>query len=190
MTRTPHAARLGDGGESDVIGPDVIDKLCEPAKRLAAWRWLITDTVESVTVAPAMTADRRPVGSGTLAGSRSGSSAGIHKESRPQRLLALPSTPSGPTSISTIAESDVVVGHASSNRENQRLEIGVTSGATFVRQGRRDIASPRSPVSGRRLYGAHKSGNAGGHSHAADAAAATLWQRTSRRPSRWIASGR
>jgi hypothetical protein len=27
---------------------------------LAAWRRLITDTVESVTVAPAMTADGRP----------------------------------------------------------------------------------------------------------------------------------
>jgi hypothetical protein len=53
-------ARLGDGGESDVIGPDEIDKLRDPAKRLAAWRRLITDTVESVTVAPAMTADGRP----------------------------------------------------------------------------------------------------------------------------------
>jgi hypothetical protein len=53
-------ARLGDGGGSDVIGPDEIDKLRDPAKRLAAWRRLITDTVESVTVAPAMTADRRP----------------------------------------------------------------------------------------------------------------------------------
>ena len=53
-------ARLGDGGESDVIGPDEIDKLREPAKRLAAWRRLITDTVESVTIAPAMTADGRP----------------------------------------------------------------------------------------------------------------------------------
>jgi hypothetical protein len=53
-------ARLGDGGERDVIGPDEIDKLREPAKRLAAWRRLITDTVESVTVAPAMTADGRP----------------------------------------------------------------------------------------------------------------------------------
>ena len=53
-------ARLGDGGKSDVIGPDEIDKLPEPAKRLAAWRRLIGDTVESVTVAPAMTADRRP----------------------------------------------------------------------------------------------------------------------------------
>jgi hypothetical protein len=52
-------ARLGDGGESDVIGPDEIDKLRDPAKRLAAWRRLITDTVESVTVAPAMTADGR-----------------------------------------------------------------------------------------------------------------------------------
>jgi hypothetical protein len=55
-------ARLGDGGKSDVIGPDEIDKLREPAKRLAAWRRLISDTVESVTVAPAMTADGRPSG--------------------------------------------------------------------------------------------------------------------------------
>ena len=53
-------ARLGDVGESDIIGPDDIDKLREPAKRLVAWRRLITDTVESVTVAPAMTADGRP----------------------------------------------------------------------------------------------------------------------------------
>jgi Recombinase zinc beta ribbon domain len=30
-------ARLGDGGKSDVIGPDEIDKLRDPAKRLAAW---------------------------------------------------------------------------------------------------------------------------------------------------------
>ena len=51
---------LGDRGESNVIGPDDIDQLREPAKRLAAWRRLITDTVESVTVAPAMTADGRP----------------------------------------------------------------------------------------------------------------------------------
>jgi hypothetical protein len=53
-------ARLGDGGERDVIGPEDIDKLHEPKERLAAWRRLITDTVESVTVAPAMTADGRP----------------------------------------------------------------------------------------------------------------------------------
>jgi hypothetical protein len=52
--------RLGDGGESNIIGPDEIDELREPAKRLAAWRRLITDTLESVTVAPAMTADGRP----------------------------------------------------------------------------------------------------------------------------------
>ena len=52
-------ARLGDAGESNVIGPDEIDKLRDPAKRLAAWRRLITDTVESVAVAPAMTADGR-----------------------------------------------------------------------------------------------------------------------------------
>jgi len=53
-------ARLGDGRMSDVIGPDEIDNLREPAKRSAAWRRLISDTVESVTVAPAMTADGRP----------------------------------------------------------------------------------------------------------------------------------
>jgi hypothetical protein len=53
-------ARLGDGSESNVIGPDEIDKLRDPAKRLAAWRRLITDIVQSVTVAPAMTADGRP----------------------------------------------------------------------------------------------------------------------------------
>ena len=52
--------RLGDRGESDVIGPNDIDKLREPAKRLAAWRRLITDSVQSVTVAPAMTAEGRP----------------------------------------------------------------------------------------------------------------------------------
>ncbi len=53
-------ARLGDPGESNIIGPDEIDELREPANRLAAWRRLITDTVESVTLAPAMTADGRP----------------------------------------------------------------------------------------------------------------------------------
>jgi hypothetical protein len=53
-------ARLGDRGVSDVMGPDEIDELREPSKRLAAWRRLITDTVESVTVAPAITADGRP----------------------------------------------------------------------------------------------------------------------------------
>jgi DNA invertase Pin-like site-specific DNA recombinase len=53
-------ARLGDGGQSTVIGPEEIEKLRDPAKRLAAWRRLITDTVETVTVAPAMTADGRP----------------------------------------------------------------------------------------------------------------------------------
>jgi Resolvase, N terminal domain/Recombinase zinc beta ribbon domain/Recombinase len=53
-------ARLGDGGKTDVIRPDDIDKLREAAKRLAAWRRLISDTVESVTVAPAMTADGPP----------------------------------------------------------------------------------------------------------------------------------
>jgi hypothetical protein len=85
-------ARLGDQGESDVIGPDEIDKLREPAKRLAAWRRLITDIVQSVTVAPAMTADGRP--------SRVWDPRRIDIRfrgqhpwgSRQQRLLALPST--------------------------------------------------------------------------------------------------
>ena len=53
-------ARLGKGGESNVIGPDEIDELCEPGKRLAAWRRLIANTLESVTVSPAMTPDGRP----------------------------------------------------------------------------------------------------------------------------------
>ena len=59
MTRTP-SGRDSARGQSDVVGPDEIDKLRDPAKRLAAWRRLITDTVESVTVAPAMNADGRP----------------------------------------------------------------------------------------------------------------------------------
>jgi len=55
-------ARLGHRGERNVIRPDDIDKLPEPAKRLAAWRRVITDIVETVTVtvAPATTADGRP----------------------------------------------------------------------------------------------------------------------------------
>jgi site-specific DNA recombinase len=53
-------ARLGNEGDSNVIGPDNIDELRDPAKRRAAWRRLITDTVQSATVAPAMTADGRP----------------------------------------------------------------------------------------------------------------------------------
>jgi hypothetical protein len=53
-------ARLGERGKSDLIGPDEIGKLPEATKRLAAWRRLISDTVESVTVAPAMTPDGRP----------------------------------------------------------------------------------------------------------------------------------
>jgi hypothetical protein len=37
----PVRARLGVGGERNIIGPDDIDKLSDPAKRLAAWRRLI-----------------------------------------------------------------------------------------------------------------------------------------------------
>jgi hypothetical protein len=53
-------ARLGDGSKSKIIGPNDIDQLRDPSKRLAEWRRLIANTVESVTVAPAMTADGRP----------------------------------------------------------------------------------------------------------------------------------
>jgi hypothetical protein len=59
MMRTPPEPRLGHRGERNVIGPDDINKLSDPAKRLAAWRRLIANTVESVTVAPAMKADGR-----------------------------------------------------------------------------------------------------------------------------------
>jgi hypothetical protein len=70
------------------------------------------------------------------------------------------------TTLPTVAESDIVVGHDFRNREKQQLEIGVTGRPRFVRRGRRDAASRRSSVSSRRLYGAHKSGIAGGHGHA------------------------
>ena len=46
-------ARLGDRGDSNAVNPNDIDRLRDPAKRLEAWRRLIIDTVESVTVAPA-----------------------------------------------------------------------------------------------------------------------------------------
>src|SRR5947207_15215081 len=77
-----------------------------------------------------------PVASGTLAGSTSGSWASIRKQAASSRLLALPSTPSGPTTrttLSTVAESDIIVGHDFRKpREKQKLEIGVTGGARFV----------------------------------------------------------
>ena len=105
-------ARLGDRGESNVIGPDEIDKLHDPVKRLAAWRRLITDTVESVTVAPAMTAVGAPVAAGTLAGSTSRSWDSIHR--KPPAATSRPSvdTPGRTTrtTLPTVAESDVVVG--------------------------------------------------------------------------------
>ena len=47
-------------------------------------------------------------------------------------------TPSGRTTrttLSTVAESNIVVGHDFRNREKQQLELGVTGGARFVRQG-------------------------------------------------------
>jgi DNA invertase Pin-like site-specific DNA recombinase len=89
-------ARLGHRGERNVIGPDDIDKLSDPANRLAAWRRLIANTVESVTVSPAMTPDGRPSRLwGPLAGSTSGSSANIHKTAASSDLSRFGPHPSG-----------------------------------------------------------------------------------------------
>ena len=51
-TRAGLVDQLGVGGRRNVISPDDIDRL-PAARRLAEWRGLTTDTVESVTVAPA-----------------------------------------------------------------------------------------------------------------------------------------
>ena len=60
MTRTPSGldSAMRARAMSSVLTTST--SCANPAKRLAAWRRLITDTVESVTVAPAMTADGRP----------------------------------------------------------------------------------------------------------------------------------
>ncbi len=113
-------ARLGDPGESNIIGPDEIDKLCEPAKRLAAWRRLITDTVESVTVAPAMTADGRPSRrwDPDRIDIRFLRPASVRKP--PGATSRAPSAPSGSTTrttLPTVVESDVVARHDGRNRE-------------------------------------------------------------------------
>jgi len=64
MTATLSEALRRTGREADLetlLGlVDRMSELRDPAKRLAAWRRLITDTVESVTVAAAMTPDGRP----------------------------------------------------------------------------------------------------------------------------------
>ena len=115
-------ARLGDAGESNAIGPDDIDKLHDPAKRLAAWRRLITDTVESVTVAPAMTADGRPSRLWNPRRIDIRFRASIHREAA-RSDYTCSSTPSGPTTrttLPTIAKSNVVVGHDFRDRKKQR----------------------------------------------------------------------
>src|SRR5881227_1693800 len=80
-----------------------------------------------------------PVASGTLAGSTSPSWASSHKQAASGRPLAHPSTPSGSTTrttLSTVAQSDIVVGHDFRKpREKRQLEIGVTGGARFVHRG-------------------------------------------------------
>ncbi|MGB0092039.1 MAG: hypothetical protein WBP81_05845 [Solirubrobacteraceae bacterium] len=60
MPRTPPGPNSAMAARAVSLVLDDIDKLREPAKQLAAWRRLITDTVQSVTVAPAMTADGHP----------------------------------------------------------------------------------------------------------------------------------
>ena len=113
-------ARLGDRGESNIIGPDEIDKLREPAKRLAAWRRLITDTVESVTVAPAMTADGRPQSPLGPSPDRDQvpRPASIRKPPRSDfsRFRRHPRVVRFAQPLPTVAESDIVVGHDFRNR--------------------------------------------------------------------------
>ena len=60
MTRTPSGpdSAMGARAMSSVLTRST--SCANPRSGLAAWRRLITDTVESVTVAPAMTADGRP----------------------------------------------------------------------------------------------------------------------------------
>ena len=64
----------------------------------------------------------------------SGSGASIRREAA-EASLALPSTPSGSTTrttLPTVAESDVVVRHNFPNRQKQESEIGLTGVARFV----------------------------------------------------------
>ena len=141
-------ARLGDAGESNAIGPDDIDNfLHDPAKRLAAWRRLITDTVESVTVAPADDggwARQSPLEPSP--GSTSGSGPSIHREAARSDNTLLPSTPSGPTTrttLPTIAKSNVVVGHdfrEKMKREDRRHQCGADSSAPGASSARTRVA--------------------------------------------------
>ena len=118
-----------------------------------------------------------PVASGTLAGSRSGSWASIHKEPARggfPRFRRQPPVHTTRTILSTLAEWDIVVRHDFRYREKQQLEIGVTSGARFVSQG--DLT----PRARGRLSAAAGCTQptirviAGGHGHAVDAAIAIV----------------
>ena len=78
----------------------------------------------------------------------------------------------------TLAESDVVVGHDFRSREKQQIEVGVTGGARFVRQGG---ATPR--VRGRlsAAIGCTQPtirAIAGGHGHVVEAAIGTVATRS------------
>ena len=116
-----------------------------------------------------------PVASGTLAGSTSGSSASIHKEAASSDFSRFRRHPGRTTrtTLSTVAESDIVVGHDFRNREKQQLEIDVTGGVRFVpREARR--REPAVVCQQPSVVRSHNSGIAGGHGHAVGATIATV----------------
>ena len=153
-------ARLGDGGESNVIGPDEIDKLHEPAKRSAAWRRLITDTVESVTVAPAMTADGRPSRRWDLAGSRSGSWARIRKGAASSDLPRFRRHPPGLAQLCRRRGGRTSSSGTTSKPRKQQREFGVTSVARFVlgeeRPSELPVVRQQPPVVGSTQFGGRR----------------------------------
>ena len=170
-------ARLGDGGESNVIGPDEIDKL--PRTREA--------------VSGLATADHRHrrVGYGRAGDdggwapeSPLGPSPDRHQVPRPASIRKPPAATSRASvdtlgsydshNSPTVAESDIVVGHDFRNRREAAERDRRRRRCEIRPSGRRDAASPRSSVSSRRLWGAHNSVITGGHGHAVDATIATV----------------
>ena len=85
-----------------------------------------------------MTADGRPVASGTLAGSTSGSAASIHRQAASSDFSRFRRHPRSYDShtLPTVAESAVVVRHNFHNREKQQNETGVAGVVRFVHGNR------------------------------------------------------
>ena len=170
MTRTP-SGRDWRWAESDVIGPDDIDKLREPAKRLAAWRRLISDTVESVTVAPAMTADGRP--------SRLWDPRRIDIRFLAQHHKDRRATASDRLTADTPGRLDPR-GDVDDRRRGRlpqprvaQLEVGfVAVRDSSVSEARR--REPAVDCHSRRLWGAHGSVVTGGHGHVVEATIGTV----------------